>query len=113
MIYRHTSVLRDVQDIDERKPDEDAEIKQAYEQAMRAKEMKQNERIEKYYSCALSDEEMDEDENEWKSTVEEKSKAVENRNGGANEDDDDDDDDDDDVSLNSTERVTFLFFAIS
>ncbi|XP_065063209.1 DNA mismatch repair protein Msh6-like [Rhopilema esculentum] len=55
---------RDLQGINDRKPDDNEEVKSAYKEALEAVKLKSNERIEKLYACASSDEEMDENDEE-------------------------------------------------
>ena len=71
-------LYRDLQGISDRKPDDNEEVKSAYKEALEAVKLKSNERIEKLYACASSDEEMDADDREDKKFAVQGRKSVEN-----------------------------------
>ena len=49
---------RDIKGIDDRKTDDNEDVKNAYLEAVKALKLEKNERIEQLYSCVDSDEEM-------------------------------------------------------
>ena len=99
---------RDTRGINDYKADENDEIEKAYEQAMDAIKLKPNERIDKYYACVLSDEEMEDEDGKMEDDdeiVEIVNASDRKENGNDETIDNGDEDDDDDADMHSTKRV--------
>jgi len=100
---------RDIQGINSRKVEQDDDIAIAYKQAKDALKLKPEERIEKYYACATSDEEMEDEDVECEEAEQDKdadglviSQSKDNGENGSSDkaiDLDDDNDDDNELSL--------------
>ncbi len=94
--------FRDIQGIKNRSPDDNKDVKSAYDEALKALELKKSDRIKKLYACIQSDEEMSDAEDS------EENQASDNKDkiNGIKETKNENDDDDDPVILN----VRFLWF---
>ena len=107
MISEYNLYFRDIQGIHGRKPEENEEIEVAYKEAMDALKLKPNERIDKYYACAESDEEMEDEtieieDGDETANGEDVSQSKEN---GEDTVVDGDNEEEDDAEMGSTKRV--------
>lgn len=92
--------LRDIQGIDDRKADDSEDVKNAYQEAMKALKLDKNERIEQLYSCVDSDEEMNDMSGSNDGSSDEKDGINEKSNGeGRNGNDEAMSGDDDDAKI--------------
>eukprot|EP00112_Aurelia_sp_Birch-Aquarium-sp1_P001465 Seg1159.3 transcript_id=Seg1159.3/GoldUCD/mRNA.D3Y31 product="DNA mismatch repair protein Msh6" protein_id=Seg1159.3/GoldUCD/D3Y31 len=91
---------RDIQGIDDRKADDSEDVKNAYQEAMKALKLDKNERIEQLYSCVDSDEEMNDMSGSNDGSSDEKDGINEKSNGeGRNGNDEAMSGDDDDAKI--------------